>query len=306
MNVVISVNEKYIDQAETMLLSLRNHCVGEIVVYLLNHSLRKEKVEKFAKFLHDKCDIRLVGIQIGQTIFDDFPLVFPKQFSIEIFYRIIAPYLLEEKVQRALWLDSDIIIKGNIDDFYNMDFGGRSLVVCKDTCEERPMEAIPCKEKLQIAQSHAYFNSGVMLMNIHQIREKYTLEEVCDICKLYRDKLYMPDQDILNVLFQNDVLYVAASEYNVSPLSSRKEFMENYENIKIIHYFSHPKPWQIFRGIDPVLDYWKIQRQRGRWFRYCFAALFRIMGIDRACRRCWCILKKPVKRIWNKWASVQR
>ena len=43
-------------------------------------------------FLRDKCNIELVSIAIGETIFDDFQLVFPERFTIETFYRILAPY----------------------------------------------------------------------------------------------------------------------------------------------------------------------------------------------------------------------
>ena len=292
MNIIISVNDKFVDAAESMLLSLRNNYAGEIVVYLLNHSLNKEVVAEMVSFLKEKCDIELVSIAIGETIFDDFPPFFQERYTIEIFYRIMAPYLLDESVERALWLDADIIIKGDMETLYHKDFDGKSLVACRDECEDHPMEVKEWKQRLDICDSHIYFNSGVLLMDFRRIRSKFTMEEVLTTCEKLKDRLFMSDQDILNVLFQNDVLYVDAREYNISPLCYRKEFLEGYGDVKIIHYYAIPKPWNLFRGVDPKLDYWKIQKQRGRLLQYYIAAGIRILRLDKVFRFCWSKVRK--------------
>ena len=300
MNVVTSLNENYADMAESLLLSLRNHYVGEIVVYLLNHSIRDEVLEEMAAFLKEKCDIELVPIAIGETIFDDFSINFPGRFTIEVFYGIIAPYLIDATVERALWLDADIIIKDDIGDFYHMDFGGKSLVVCRDECEDHPMEVKKWKQRLNICDSHIYFNAGVMLMDFQRIRSKFTLEEVITTCNAYKDRILMLNQDIMNVLFENDVIYVNSKEFNISPLCYRKDFLEGYEDVKIIHYFATPKPWKLFIGVDPKLDYWKIQKQRGRLLQYYIAVGIRFLKLDNVFRFCWNKVRKIKRKIRGK------
>ena len=110
-----TINEtNYVDKAESMLLSLRNNCNQEITLYLINHSLSDKSLEHLSQFLYKNCDIRLINIPVNHTVFDELPIVFPNLFSIEIFYRIVAPYILPESVKRILWLDADIIIKENI------------------------------------------------------------------------------------------------------------------------------------------------------------------------------------------------
>ena len=300
MNVVTSLNENYADMAESLLLSLRNHYAGEIVVYLLNHSIRDEVLEEMAAFLKEKCDIELVPIAIGETIFDDFSINFPGRFTIEVFYGIIAPYLIDATVERALWLDADIIIKEDIGDFYHMDFGGKSLVVCRDECEDHPMEVKKWKKRLNICDSHIYFNAGVMLMDFQRIRSKFTLEEVITTCNAYKDRILMLNQDIMNVLFENDVIYVNSKEFNISPLCYRKDFLEGYEDVKIIHYFATPKPWKLFIGVDPKLDYWKIQKQRGRLLQYYIAVGIRFLKLDNVFRFCWNKVRKIKRKIRGK------
>ena len=104
MNIVISLNYKYIKAARSMLFSLHKYAKEPITVWLLNHSLSNHEVERFKSFLK-KYNIDLFVIPIGPSFFDDMPLVSENQFSIEIYYRIFIPWLLPEMVDRALWLD---------------------------------------------------------------------------------------------------------------------------------------------------------------------------------------------------------
>ena len=231
---------------------------------------------------------------------DDFSINFPGRFTIEVFYGIIAPYLIDATVERALWLDADIIIKDDIGDFYHMDFGGKSLVVCRDECEDHPMEVKKWKQRLNICDSHIYFNAGVMLMDFQRIRSKFTLEEVITTCNAYKDRILMLNQDIMNVLFENDVIYVNSKEFNISPLCYRKDFLEGYEDVKIIHYFATPKPWKLFIGVDPKLDYWKIQKQRGRLLQYYIAVGIRFLKLDNVFRFCWNKVRKIKRKIRGK------
>lgn len=291
MNVMISVNDKYVDKVESMLLSLRNNCNQEITVYLVNHSLSDKSLEHLSLFLNKNCDIKLISIPINHTVFDELPIVSPNLFSIEIFYRIVAPYILPESVKRILWLDADIIIKENIDDFYNMDFQNRSLIACMDNSECLPEKAMEIKKRLNISNDHVYFNSGVLIMNLTRMRQRHTLDEICTICRSLKDKLFWPDQDILNVLYEKDVLYTDLYRYNINPVCFWDTFLHEYEQIKIIHYYGPNKPWQFFKGLDPKFDYWKIQKQRGRFLRYFCTIFLKPLWLLKLLKRCYHLKK---------------
>ena len=196
-NILISVNRNYLDKAKTMLHSLRrNHSEDGITVYSINHSLRGTEINKFRKYLKKHLRMELMVIDISITAFDQLPLD-TNRFSIEIYYRVIAQFLLPQTVERNMWLDAEIIICGNISEFYYQDFEGALLAVCPDVnCEDK--DIILIKEKLGLTNDHIYFNSGVLLLNIEALRETTTLHEIVQSAQSIAQYLVYPDQDLLN------------------------------------------------------------------------------------------------------------
>ncbi len=136
MNILISINSIYIEPAKMMLSSVRKYNSGEITVYLLNCQLSEEEIKEFKAYLKEKKDIELVEINMNIAAIEALPLIEP--FSIEMYYRIVAQCVLPDTVDRVLWLDSDIIVTGDISEFYNSDFGDKYMVVCSDAkpCED--------------------------------------------------------------------------------------------------------------------------------------------------------------------------
>lgn len=264
LNIVISVNDKYIDAAESMLFSLRSHVDEPITVWFLNHSVNAEKNKRFGLYLKKRCNMDLVNIEVGSSFFDSMPLVFNELFSIEIYYRILIPWLLPNEVTRALWLDADIIIRGDISAFYHKDFQGHCIIACEDFIQINPDAKMTKRNHSLFGVGHRYFNSGVMLLNNERIRQQYTLEAVCRFSRLLKDELIYPDQDILNYLYRGKVLYEDCRVYNCGLWAVPEMSEEEFREVRILHYYGPRKPWNVWEGNDPGLDYWKVQRQRGR------------------------------------------
>ena len=255
MNIIISVNEKYIEPAKTMLFSLRSHTDDKITVWNLNHSVREEKVQELADYLAQKCDIEMHTINVGDSVFDGMSLGEEGLFSIEIYYRILAPWLLPETVDRAAWLDADMIVRSSLEDFYYQDFQGKGIVACED---ERSLLGVDDTQRLGVSKEHRYFNSGVLLMSFEKIREKFAPSVIAD----YKDKeLIYPDQDILNCMFENDILYADYRKYNCN--SFLFSTLEDKSEAVILHYYGPFKPWNFKGGFDPDLEYFKVKKKQG-------------------------------------------
>ena len=262
MNIVISINAKYVDAAENMLFSLRQYTTETISVWLINHSLSNETTGRFERYLK-KINIELNNIKIEDSFFDSMPLPFEGLFSVEIYYRLLIPWILPENVNRALWLDADLIVKGDITPFYYKNFNGHCIVACDDGRQMNMRTRNEDKERLMLGQEHRYFNSGVLLMNTELIRQRYTLEYIFSLSEELRDKLIYPDQDILNYWFQNSVLYENPYIYNCSTYMLSEMSEKEYDRVRIIHYYGPNKPWNLWSGDDPGMNYWTAKRQRG-------------------------------------------
>ena len=120
--------------------------------------------------------------------------------------------------ERMLWLDCDTIIDADISDLFELDMN-----VCYFAGVKEPKK---CKDGFN------YVNTGVLLMNLEQIRKDGIDDKL--IWLLNSEKMVLPDQDAINMIAQGRI-YFLPSEYNVC------SFTEPPERIRIYHFASHER-----------------------------------------------------------------
>lgn len=258
MNILIAINEKYIEPAKTMLFSLACHQEENLAVYLLQSSIQRESLDNLRAFVDEKCHGELIDIQIDKSLFANVPKA--KWWTEETYYRLISFAILPESVERILWLDADIIVKGNISELYNQDFDDNYAVVCaEDTMKNHA--------RLGLKESHHYFNAGVILYDFNMIRRDFTVQYIFDCIEKHRDHLEALDQDVLNVLFENKVKYIDATVYNNETLGfsalGRAKMTELRDTARIIHFIGAMKPWNPKGANWADWYWWKYEIARG-------------------------------------------
>lgn len=263
MNILISVDKNYLDKALTMLFSLRRYVEDDIVVYLLNHRLCDEEVEKSKEYLMKTCSIRLECIDLKESEFDNMPTW--AHFSIEMYYRILAQFLLPESIERVLWLDADIIVLKDITAFYKQSFEGKKYIVASDYGVNTHEYWKPHRKNLGFPDEYVYFNSGVMLMDLVRLRKETSKEKIIRTAHEIQDHMIFPDQDILNYLYQEDVKYVDWKIYNYQHMSRSRIDSKDLREIAILHYVGGRKPWQYWSLTVDSCHYWKTRVQQGYW-----------------------------------------
>lgn len=265
MNILISVNEGYLEHAKTMLFSVKINTSESVDVYMLNHALSPNLIEDFRNYLN-KYDITLHVLDTSDTGLDDMPIV-KSHFSIEMYYRIIAQFILPKELDRILWLDADLVAIKDLSPFYNQDLDDNFMAVCADLHYDSD-EVAQIKEKVGIAPENIYFNSGVLLLNLPKLRQETDMNNILQCCSDLRNKLSYPDQDILNFLYQGKVKYCDQKVYNYQVLDSKKIEKSIEEKAVIIHYTGFWKPWKIRFIVNASKHYWRIKLKQGCWFEY--------------------------------------
>lgn len=154
--------------------------------------------------------------------------------SIETYYRIMLPYIVND--EKILWLDGDIIVRGDIAELYDIDISDYYIAACVDIGEIKNTRA-EIKEKLGIS-NQIYFNAGILLINNKKIGTDIKKEAFFNAISDYRDILKCADQDILNMILGGNCLIVSRN-YNYQLHCDNKELNDD---IKIIHYI-WKKPW---------------------------------------------------------------
>lgn len=264
INILISVDANYLDKAQTMLYSMRMHTKEEITVFLLNHKLSAVQVDNITTYLEKECKIQLREIDVRSTPLDELP-VGDYNFTIEMYYRILAQFLLPETLDRILWIDADAVLLGDISTFYHQDFHETKYVVCADS-QNNTDYVQACRKRLGLRYDHIYFNSGVMLMNLCSLRAETDLNTIVNQCLRLKDRLEFPDQDILNYLYQGQVNYADWEKYNYQLANTRHLPDDVSEGIIILHYTGRNKPWNYWQINGTSRYYWKVRFKQGdRW-----------------------------------------
>ena len=112
-------------------------------------------------------------------------------------YRIFLPELLGD-VDRLLYLDSDLIVTDSLAPLWDMDMEGNLIGAVTNvflpTDYNRPGE-------LGLPGVEAYFNAGVLLMDLAAMRRDRATQRLLDYSRANAELVAWRDQDAVNVVF---------------------------------------------------------------------------------------------------------
>lgn len=241
MNILISINSKFVMPATVMLASLFKNNKEHITVYMLYSDLKLNEIKKIKEYIQS-CGNKLILLKVSSKIFNSVPL--GKHFSIETYYRLLAHKILPKNLKRILYLDSDLIINRSIEKFYNQDIGQNYFVCCEDIDISKKNKII--YKNLNLPRDIKYFNAGVLLYNLELIRKEVRFQKILDYISENKKNIVWVDQDVLNGMFYNKVKFDNFKLYNlkVSAVKKDKKSIEYvYHNSSIIHFTGSIKPW---------------------------------------------------------------
>jgi len=247
VSILVTLNSNYIRPLKVMLKSLfLQHPDTSFVIYLLHSSILPEEIADLENYIASHGHT-LSTVTVDADYFADAPVV--KHYSKEMYYRILAFRLLPPELDKILYLDPDLMILNDICQLYEMDLSEHLFAAAYH-------DRIPLTEinrlRLKAQELPAYYNSGVLLMNLRLQRETVREQEIFDYVKENKKWLILPDQDVLNALYSTSIMNIDELRYNYDArfylyykLSSGGRVDMDYvvRNTSIIHFCGKRKPW---------------------------------------------------------------
>ena len=220
----------------------------EYKIYVLNSGLREENRTRVAKMAQNGFDIEFVDVTGKLKLLGE-ALHLRDYYTASIYFRIFIPGLFPQ-YEKAIYLDSDIVVPGDISKLYETELGDRLVGAVSDDIIASRQEYINYAENAIGLPYREYFNSGMMLMNLEGMREAELEETFIYLLNTYHFDTICPDQDYLNALCAGRVLYLDRGWNKMS-------IDKNYSGEpSIIHYNMFYKPWQ-YDGIAYGEYFWK-------------------------------------------------
>ena len=247
MNIVIAVNRRYVRYSYIMLTSLLLNNPGPVHVYVLHCDLTAEDEITFNR-LSQSYPVTFHYCKLTEKLLPPSDVRASNSWGVETYFRLAILDALPESADRALYIDSDMIINRSLEDFYYCDLQGKRLAACRDFICEAPFgDYRDDTFRDVIPEGFTYFNAGLTLFDLSALRGEYNFNRYMDTVRELNYKIQFPDQDLLNYCHRNDVLFFDAMQYN---LYARRAYTDNglhYEDVKqnatVVHYAT-AKPWQ--------------------------------------------------------------
>jgi len=242
INILFGGNYKVFDGILLCLISSIKHTKQPLNIFVLTADLQElnpeykpiseTEIEILNQVVKDKNKTSSVTRIILNNQFKQWITSSKNQLSVYTpfaFLRLFVDKLnLPEKI---IYLDTDIMLNGDISTLFNYDISNFELGVVLDRYG-----------KFFINKD--YFNSGMLLMNIKKIKETHLLEKVRLMCST--KKMPFPDQDALNKL-SNLKLYLPR-KFNEQGNLRKDTIIQHFsKRFTLVPYFHtvNIKPWQV-------------------------------------------------------------
>lgn len=263
--IFLAPNNAYAPHAGITITSLLKNSSRDYFyeIYVLHTDLSLENIQIFESI---KCEnARVKCLSISRFIEKELKLMYTNfHFSKEMFYRILIPEIFTQ-FDKAIYLDSDIAVLGDISELYEKELGDYILGGVNDIMHLKSRAYVTGELGLDAKE---YINSGVLLINSKLFREEKIKEKLfSELAR--RQGLRYPDQDLINIVCQgrikllerkwNYIWHYLLKKRDQSlnlPIDEQEKYEEASNDISVLHFTSSVKPWNS-RLIPLSAKYWE-------------------------------------------------
>ena len=241
-SIVLAADNVYLIPLETTIKSVLYHN-RDVDFYILNSDIAPE----WFKLLGRKMEVvnsTIRSVHIDKELFESYKT--GPHINYASYFRFFATEVVES--DRVLYLDSDIIVTGELATLFEIDLKGYSIGAVDDVYAYEGRKS--------------GFNSGVLLMDVAKWKEHSIVNSLLELAAEQNQVVHLGDQSILNIYFEDNWLALDKTyNYMVGAdtfrLDQECERLDNNPPV-IVHFASHDKPWNTY----------SISRLRELWWTY--------------------------------------
>lgn len=237
--IFFAVDNEYIPFLAVTLQSIVEHSTEEnyYVIKILCTNISEGNKEKINKYTKDNISIEFVDLNYYIEKIKN-KLYTRDYFSMTTYFRLFISNLYPQ-YNKAIYLDSDIVLLTDVAELYKEDIGDNLVGAVRDDIIQQNEVFQEYVEKVVGVSSYKnYFNAGMLIMNLDELRKNKFQEKFLYLLENVKYSV-VQDQDYLNRICKGRVKLLDAS-WNVMPNATKDV---NEDNIKLIHYNYQYKPW---------------------------------------------------------------
>ena len=264
--VVLSTDNEYAPFIYTTLISILENGFKNTyyIFYLLVNYDFSKNYENIILDLNNKYRCNIYFIYIKKE--SDKIIEKIHHITLKNIYLLLISVLIPNEVDKCIYLDSNICVNKDLSDLYNINLNGYYIAGVISPIYFIDKEN-NCK-RLNITSMNQYIDTGVLLMNLEQIRMDNMTKKFIELSKNNYD---FQEQDVLNVACFGKILTLPP-KYNfmtkrfkqknsiIRELYKNEDLSEANKSPYIIHYNDKKKPWNCI-GLYMEKYWWEMAKK---------------------------------------------
>ena len=241
--IFFTVDKNYAPWLDTAIRSMVENARKdyEYKIYVLHQDLTDEDIRKIKTGVKPPFSIEFV------TMEEEFEGITDREenrircdyFTLSIYFRLFIADMYPS-YDKGIYIDSDIIVPGDISEMYEIELGDNIIAACQD----HSILGVPKLEKYLEntigVNKKEYVNSGVLLMNLKMMRDVHFSEHFLYLFNKYHFDCVAPDQDYINAMCNGKIVYLDECWDTMPPQNPDAKLIKEP---KLIHYNLFQKPW---------------------------------------------------------------
>lgn len=277
IEIAYACDENYIPQTGISMISIFDNYKGrdKIRVWLVDFGVK----DKSCQLLREICEKSEGCFEVvsGKSVANDLNIDMTGRHIASIYAKILFSELIP--VRKVLYLDSDTIVSGSIDEMYNISMGNFWIAGVET------ISSVKRNKQVGLGEDDIYLNDGVLLINLDQ----WNKDHVTDICKKYIQQWngnppVLSEGTIAHVCKERSlrleprynllsgIVYFNSKE--IEMMTGRKFYSEEertraIQSPCVIHYLSalYKRPWEIGCS-HPLKDQYLKYKDMSPWKTY--------------------------------------
>jgi lipopolysaccharide biosynthesis glycosyltransferase len=182
--VVCGTDGSYARPLSVMLRSAVDNLAQDcsLLAYVLYSEVSEEDRDRVRRSISDtRCTIRWISVDTSTIA--GVPLW--GRMPVSTYFKLFLTDLLPVEVTRAVWLDCDILVCGDLAELWNTELGGYEAAAVQDQLVPLVSSrgGVARHRNLGIAADSKYFNAGVMVIDVAAWRTRHVTTKALDYLK---------------------------------------------------------------------------------------------------------------------------
>ncbi len=262
--VFLGCDDKFFAPALTTIASVMAHASPDnnYDIFIVQDGIAPAKLAAAVAWLRQYPNASLRFVDIRPLVEAEGKEAFAthRALSYAAYFRIFAPDVFAT-YDKIAYLDSDVVLFGDVADFYHIPLEGNPVGACHDYVSEEqsrvdPRVAAFWRDKLDMEPGTPYFFSGGLVMDLARMRERGDVTAFLEKNRFIGGS-NLPEQDVMNSVLQGHVTFIDCAWNYLDWWYDEEEKSRNYRlmneadrltvrnarpTVKVLHY-AEKKPW---------------------------------------------------------------